>query len=86
LKIDRTFVRDVTTDSEDAALSTAITGMAHGLNLRVIGEGVETEEQLNFLREIGCDLVQGYYFAEPLSPPEFLEFQRNRASRHSLAV
>jgi diguanylate cyclase (GGDEF)-like protein/PAS domain S-box-containing protein len=86
LKIDRTFVRDVTTDSEDAALSTAITGMAHGLNLRVIGEGVETEEQLNFLREIGCDLVQGYYFAEPLSPPEFLEFQNNWTSRHGLAV
>ncbi len=84
LKIDRTFVRDVTTDSEDAALSTAIAGMGHGLNLRVVGEGVETEEQLDFLREIGCDLVQGYYFAKPLPVDEFLEFHRNWTSRGSL--
>ncbi|MBU4333843.1 MAG: bifunctional diguanylate cyclase/phosphodiesterase, partial [Candidatus Omnitrophica bacterium] len=74
LKIDRAFVRDITIDVEDAALSTAIIAMAHSLGLEVIGEGVETEEQLEFLRFKGCDFVQGFYFSKPLVPVDFIEF------------
>ena len=77
LKIDRAFVRDITIDVEDAALSTAIIAMAHSLGLEVIGEGVETEEQLEFLRFKGCDFVQGFYFSKPLVPVDFIEFATN---------
>lgn len=67
LKIDRTFIRDVATDPEDAAITKAIICMARSLNLRVIAEGVESEEQLAFLREQQCDEVQGYYFSTPIT-------------------
>ncbi len=71
LKIDRAFVRDVTTDPEDAALARAIIAMGHSLGLKVVGEGVETEEQLQFLRRENCHLVQGFYFSKPLSISAF---------------
>ena len=67
LKIDRTFVRDLTVDSDDGEIALAIIGLAHNLKLRVVAEGVETEAQMNFLRSHGCDEMQGYYFARPLS-------------------
>ena len=67
LKIDRTFVRDLTVDSDDAEIAGAIISLAHNLKLKVVAEGVETEAQLNFLRSHGCDEMQGYYFARPLS-------------------
>ena len=67
LKIDQSFVHDITTDPNDEAMVAAIIVMAHHLNIRVVAEGVETETQLNFLREHGCDQYQGYYFSKPLS-------------------
>jgi diguanylate cyclase (GGDEF)-like protein len=66
LKIDQSFVRDLTTDPDDAALVMAIVTLAHNLRLQVVAEGVETEEQLRFLHLLRCDEVQGYFFSEPL--------------------
>jgi diguanylate cyclase (GGDEF)-like protein/PAS domain S-box-containing protein len=70
LKIDRSFITDVTTNAADAAITGAIIDMAHSLDVRVVAEGVETIEQLDFLRQRGCDEIQGYYFSEPLSAAE----------------
>ncbi len=67
LKIDQSFVRDLTTDPDDAALVMAIVTLAHNLRLQVVAEGVETEEQLRFLHLLRCDEVQGYLFSKPLA-------------------
>lgn len=74
LKIDRSFVRDVTENPEDAAMVNAIITMAQSLGLEIIGEGIETEDQKFFLRERGCDRGQGYYFSRPLRIEEFNQF------------
>ena len=66
LKIDRSFVKDVIDDPNDAAITCAIIALAHGLNLEAVAEGVETRAQLEFLRAHGCDEVQGYYFSPPV--------------------
>jgi diguanylate cyclase (GGDEF)-like protein/PAS domain S-box-containing protein len=71
LKIDKSFVRDLGRSSGDEAIASSIIGLAHRLKLRVIAEGVETEQQRSFLRENGCDEMQGYLFSRPL-PPEQL--------------
>ncbi|MFY9142751.1 putative bifunctional diguanylate cyclase/phosphodiesterase [Sulfuricurvum sp.] len=74
LKIDQSFIRDINTDPEDKAIVNAVISMAHSLGLKTIAEGVETVEQLAYLREQGCDEIQGYYFSKPLSSDLFAEF------------
>ena len=71
LKIDRSFVNEITTSAEDAAIVTAIIRMAHSLNLEVIGEGIEKPEQLRFLKEQECNEFQGYLFTKALEPESY---------------
>jgi diguanylate cyclase (GGDEF)-like protein/PAS domain S-box-containing protein len=68
IKIDRSFIKDLAPGSDDAAIAVAIIRMAKSLNLQVLAEGVETEAQMNFLRNHGCDQIQGYYISRPLAP------------------
>jgi diguanylate cyclase (GGDEF)-like protein/PAS domain S-box-containing protein len=79
LKIDISFIRDVTTNADDATIAVAIINMAHSLRLKVVAEGVETREQLDFLRVHGCDEVQGYFLSRPL-PAEELSAKFNQAA------
>jgi len=79
LKIDRSFITDVPENGEVVSLVRTIIAMAHGLNLKVVAEGVETPEQLNFLRLEGCDYVQGYFFSQPLPSASFREYLINYA-------
>lgn len=73
LKIDRAFIKDLSTSSDDKAIVTAIIKMAHSMKIEVIAEGVETEEQLEFLNSLGCDRIQGYLFSRPVSYVRFEE-------------
>ncbi|MGA2980060.1 MAG: EAL domain-containing protein [Terriglobales bacterium] len=94
LKIDRSFVRDVAVNPDDAAITSAIISMAKSLNLKVIAEGVENEAQMSFLRAHHCDEIQGYYFSKPLSADEVVDKLRGivgqgherRAFVHSLGT
>lgn len=74
LKIDKSFVFNIMTDSNDAAIADSIIALAHSMNLKVIAEGVEDRDQLERLRGKGCDIVQGFLFSAPLAPDKFVPF------------
>jgi len=80
LKIDQEFVGDITTDPDDAAITATIITMAHSLQLKVVAEGVETAEQLTFLRAQHCDEIQGYWLSRPLSAEACLDFLDRHAA------
>jgi len=79
LKVDRSFIRDLATDSEDKAITSAIIAMGKTLSLTVVAEGVETIEQQTFLRDQACDEMQGYYFSKPIAATEFATLLRSNA-------
>jgi diguanylate cyclase (GGDEF)-like protein/PAS domain S-box-containing protein len=74
LKIDQSFISGIPLNKADSELVNTIIAMAHSLGLKVVAEGVETQEQLNLLDDLGCDLVQGYYFSKPLPAKQLLDF------------
>ena len=71
VKIDQSFVRQISTAGDDTTIVKAVIGMARGLKLRVIAEGVETSEEVAFLRAYRCEEAQGYYFSRPVPPQQF---------------
>jgi EAL domain-containing protein (putative c-di-GMP-specific phosphodiesterase class I) len=71
LKIDRTFVKEMTSRPEDASIVRAMVSLAHSLNLKVVAEGVETGDQLALLQQLGCDQYQGFHFSKALPATEF---------------
>ncbi|MEK6742782.1 MAG: EAL domain-containing protein [Nitrospirota bacterium] len=77
LKLDQSFVNAITRDRSNAAISRAIIALSHNLDLRVTAEGVETTDQLEFLRGLGCDEVQGYLFSRPLPAADMTAFMQN---------
>jgi diguanylate cyclase (GGDEF)-like protein/PAS domain S-box-containing protein len=81
LKIDQSFVREITTDPDDKAIVGAIISLASSMGMKTIAEGVETGGQLEFLRSEGCDEVQGYYFSRPLTPSDFERFASERSAQ-----
>jgi EAL domain-containing protein (putative c-di-GMP-specific phosphodiesterase class I) len=83
LKIDRSFVGEMPHNPEDVAIGTAIIALAHSLNLRVVAEGVETPAQQKFLRERGCDEMQGYLLSPPLPPDGFVAWWRAHHRAHA---
>ncbi|HEY3057314.1 MAG TPA: EAL domain-containing protein [Thermoanaerobaculia bacterium] len=78
LKLDRSFIKDVNTDADDAAIVTAVIQMAHSLNLKVVAEGVEREDQLEFLCRQSCDIIQGYLFSKPLPVDQVEAYMTDR--------
>jgi EAL domain-containing protein (putative c-di-GMP-specific phosphodiesterase class I) len=76
LKVDRAFVSNVPTNRDSVAIVTAVIAMAKALDLKVVAEGVETEEQLSFLRSLNCDVYQGYYCSRPVPPEPFADLLR----------
>lgn len=87
LKIDQSFVRDATTDPDDAALVMAVVTLGHNMRLKVIAEGVETEEQLRFLHLLRCDEIQGYLFSRPVAASELAKMlKKNEPLKRGLRI
>ena len=86
LKIDRSFLVDTPHDSDDRAIVTAVVAMGHSLGLEVVAEGVETEDQLRFLSELGCDRVQGLFLGAPLRDSEFVSLLMQNWQAHGVAL
>jgi len=84
LKIDRSFIHDMTTNPDAASIVKAIISLAHSLRLKVVAEGVETAQQLQQLRELGCDQFQGFYRSAAVLPNEIGDFVQNNAEAASL--
>ena len=86
IKIDRSFIKDIPRNSDDATITRTIIDMTHNLRLKVVAEGVETTEQLDFLRVHGCDEIQGYYFSRPLAEDGFLALVQAREGKAAIAA
>lgn len=84
LKIDRSFVRNMTVDSKDARIVSAIIDMGHSLGQKIVAEGVESEEQLRFLLVRECDIIQGYYFSQPVPGHKMTELLRSESKESGL--
>ena len=85
LKIDKSFIRDVTTDANDSAITAAIVALGHALELRVVAEGVETEDQVSLLRGLGCDFIQGHWVSHPMAADDFARYlEQQQAPRPRL--
>ena len=83
LKIDRSFIRNVCIDEQNAEISRAIVSLGHTLNMKVVAEGIELEQQLEFLKSEGCDEGQGYLIAKPLPHDEFVSFLKHHSNGFS---
>lgn len=71
LKIDRSFIVDLPENKDGGAIVSAIVAMAHSLGLKVVAEGIETQAQLDFMRTVNCDIIQGYFYSKPLNKKDF---------------
>ncbi len=86
LKIDGSFVRKLGTQPQNNGIVNAIMTLGHGLGLEVVAECVETQEQLNFLKENGCDIIQGYYFSKPLEPADLASFVHDMTKKNKIKI
>lgn len=78
IKIDQSFVRDICIEQNGEAIANAVIGLGHSMKMQVIAEGVETAEQVDYLRAHGCDEIQGFYFSRPLPAADFTKLARER--------
>jgi diguanylate cyclase (GGDEF)-like protein/PAS domain S-box-containing protein len=83
LKIDRSFIMQAEADNNHGAIYRALISLAHNLNMKVVAEGVETQQQADFLRQIGCDLIQGFLYSKPLPAAQFEAFYRHNLHEQS---
>jgi len=86
LKIDRSFIKDIEINPDDAAITSAIIAMAHSLKLNIVAEGVETREQLHFLQQQNCQLIQGYFFSRPLTERDMMQLLQNGISQQKTSA